>query len=73
MVSLEISGVRMLEGCSRIRSGTCEFCLVGGVDSYLDIESLEWLDLNDRVFRNQKPRNPRGFTPGEACLSGRRA
>lgn len=47
-----------------IQSGQVNWCLVGGVDSYMHAETLEWLDeheyLNSQV-------NKFGFIPGEAA------
>lgn len=56
------------EGRSRINSGAAEFCLVGGIDSYLDPETLEWLDEGNQLHSET---NSWGFIPGEAsgfCL-----
>lgn len=54
-------------GMARIRDGKCEFCAIGGVDSYLEPETLEWLDANGQIHSAGDPRNPRGFMPGEAA------
>lgn len=62
------------EGSRRIRSGEAELCLVGGIDSYLEPETLEWLDFEDQLHST---RNKWGFIPGEAAgfclLASRRA
>ncbi len=44
-----------------------EFCLLAGVDSYIDSMTLNILDLNQQVHTTD---NPYGFVPGEAaaCL-----
>jgi 3-oxoacyl-[acyl-carrier-protein] synthase-1 len=47
-----------------IGRGEVPLCLVGGVDSYLEVETLRWLDATDRL---QTSRRPWGFTPGEAA------
>ena len=39
-------------------------CLVGGVDSYLTAETLEWMD-DERILKSSANRN--GFPPGEAA------
>ena len=48
----------------RIRSGEIEICLVGGVDSYIQGETLEWLDDNKQLMSGV---NRSGFPPGEAA------
>lgn len=47
-----------------IRSGKEEFVLVGGVDSYYDPHTLEWLDEKKRLHSEE---NKDGFIPGEAA------
>ena len=49
-----------------VRSGT-EFALAGGIDSYLDPETLEWLEANDQVHSAGPANNAWGFVPGEAA------
>ncbi|MBV9122840.1 MAG: hypothetical protein JO112_05755, partial [Planctomycetes bacterium] len=44
-----------------------EFCLVGGVDSYLEPETLEWLEACDQVHGAGPENNAWGFIPGEAA------
>ncbi|MCV2890305.1 beta-ketoacyl synthase N-terminal-like domain-containing protein [Ruegeria aquimaris] len=49
-----------------------ELCLVGGVDSYLVPETLEWLDEGERLHSDG---NKYGFCPGEGagfCLMARK-
>ena len=48
----------------QIQSGETELCLVGGVDSYLDAEMLEWLDRTEQLHSEA---NTWGFAPGEAA------
>lgn len=50
-----------------VRSGACEFALAGGVDSYLEPETLEWLEENDQVHSAGLENNAYGFIPGEAA------
>ena len=50
-----------------VRSGAAEFALAGGVDSYLEAETLEWLEANDQVHSAGPENNPYGFIPGEAA------
>lgn len=47
-----------------ITSGNAEFVLVGGVDSYYDPETLEWLDSCKRLHSEE---NKDGFVPGEGA------
>lgn len=51
-----------------IVAGAEEFVLVGGVDSYYDADTLDWLDDNKRLHSEA---NADGFVPGEGsafCL-----
>jgi 3-oxoacyl-[acyl-carrier-protein] synthase-1 len=50
-----------------VRSGTIELALAGGVDSYIEPETLEWLEANDQVHSAGFENNPYGFIPGEAA------
>jgi 3-oxoacyl-[acyl-carrier-protein] synthase-1 len=50
-----------------VRSGKAEFALAGGVDSYLEPETLEWLEANDQLHSAGEENNPYGFIPGEAA------
>ncbi len=45
-------------------SGKAEFCLAGGVDSYIDPDTLDWVEDNEQLH---KPDNAWGFIPGEAA------
>jgi 3-oxoacyl-[acyl-carrier-protein] synthase-1 len=59
------AGLMALEAGSReILNSTCEFCLVGGVDSYIDPDTLDWLEDNEQLH---VPTNAWGFIPGEAA------
>lgn len=59
------AGLRAVElAAARIRSGASELCIAGGVDSYLDPDTLEWLDGERRLAR-EGVRS--GFPPGEAA------
>ena len=63
------AGLMAMEEASRqIRQGQVEFCLVGGVDSYVDPDTLEWLDDEGQLMSGV---NRSGFPPGESsgfCL-----
>jgi len=50
-----------------IRAGVVEFALAGGADSYLEPETLEWLEANDQVHSAGEENNAYGFIPGEAA------
>lgn len=47
-----------------LRDGDCELCLVGGIESYLEPETLEWLDENEQLHSEG---NIYGFCPGEGA------
>jgi 3-oxoacyl-[acyl-carrier-protein] synthase-1 len=47
-----------------IHGGRAEACLAGGVDSYIDRVTLEWIDWTGQLHAKA---NPRGFIPGEAA------
>jgi 3-oxoacyl-[acyl-carrier-protein] synthase-1 len=50
-----------------LAAGKEEFRLVGGVDSYLEPETLEWLEACDQVHAAGPANNAWGFIPGEAA------
>jgi 3-oxoacyl-[acyl-carrier-protein] synthase I len=52
------------EGARMIAADQAEFCLIGGVDSYLQWETLEWLDAGRQLMSEQ---NRSGFVPGEGA------
>ena len=52
------------EGWRRIGGGVASFCLAGGIDSYLEPETLEWLDSEDQLHSET---NSWGFIPGEGA------
>jgi 3-oxoacyl-[acyl-carrier-protein] synthase-1 len=59
------AGLIALEKAHRIiATQSVEFCLVGGVDSYIESETLEWLEKNEQIHQ---PINAWGFIPGEAA------
>jgi 3-oxoacyl-[acyl-carrier-protein] synthase-1 len=59
------SGLMALDAaCEQIRHGRTEICIVAGVDSYLDLKTLEWLDENKQLATSYH----RGaFFPGEGA------
>lgn len=50
--------------CKTLRDGRAKFCLAGGVDTYLEPETLEWLDDSEQLHSEG---NIYGFCPGEAA------
>ena len=59
------AGLMAIESaCRMIRSGETEFCLVGGVDSYMDADTLDWVEDCEQLHN---PDNAWGFIPGEAA------
>jgi 3-oxoacyl-[acyl-carrier-protein] synthase-1 len=54
----------MIHARDILRAGRSRFCLVGGVDSYLTADSLEWMD-DKGILKSSENRN--GFPPGEAA------
>ncbi len=52
------------EGCRLIREGQADACLAGGVESYLDWITLEWIDWTGQLLSQA---NRYGFIPGEAA------
>jgi 3-oxoacyl-[acyl-carrier-protein] synthase-1 len=60
-----VSGLVALEQAWKlIRAGQAEACLAGGVESYIDRATLEWIDWTGQLHGKA---NPRGFIPGEAA------
>jgi 3-oxoacyl-[acyl-carrier-protein] synthase I len=51
----------------KLKDGTCDACIVAGVDSYLEPETLEWLEANDQLHGAGPLNNAWGFIPGEAA------
>nr|WP_255216145.1 beta-ketoacyl synthase N-terminal-like domain-containing protein [Pseudenhygromyxa sp. WMMC2535] len=49
---------------TQLESGTCEWCIVGGVDSYLDADTLDWL-AEHRQLQTFTTRS--AFFPGEGA------
>ena len=59
------SGLMAIEsGCRQLRDGRATFVLAGGLESYLNADTLEWLDRTDCLHI---PENGWGFIPGEAA------
>ncbi|CAK8712889.1 hypothetical protein GMJAKD_02155 [Candidatus Electrothrix aarhusensis] len=59
------AGLMALEAAAQeLRKGRSAFCLAGGVDSYIDPDTLDWLEEHEQVHM---PINAWGFIPGEAA------
>jgi 3-oxoacyl-[acyl-carrier-protein] synthase I len=59
------AGLMALEaGCRLLQDGAAVFCLIGGVDSTLHPDTLEWIEDCEQLH---KPANAWGFIPGEAA------
>jgi 3-oxoacyl-[acyl-carrier-protein] synthase-1 len=59
------AGLRSLElACRHLAEHRADACLVGGIDSSLCPETLNWLEAEGKLFTS---RNPRGAIPGEAA------
>jgi 3-oxoacyl-[acyl-carrier-protein] synthase I len=56
--------VAIERAAAAVERGDVDLCLAGGVDSYLDAETLDWLEATGRLHA---ARRPWGFTPGEAA------
>jgi len=63
----------MQVAAQRISSGAADLCVAAGVDSYHDIATLKWLDLNGRLMSSK---NRNGYPPSEgagACVLASRS
>ncbi len=59
------SGVAALAlACDELRANPAAIVMVGGVDSHLEFDTLDWLLAQGRI---RAAGNPRGFIPGEAA------
>jgi 3-oxoacyl-[acyl-carrier-protein] synthase-1 len=71
------AGLLALEAAAkRLGQGTLDACVVAGVDSYIEPETLEWLEESDQLHGAGPRHNAWGFIPGEAAgaiLLARRA
>lgn len=59
------AGLVALEtGSKLVLDENFEFCMFGGVDSYIDPDTLDWIENNEQLHT---PLNAWGFIPGEAA------
>jgi 3-oxoacyl-[acyl-carrier-protein] synthase-1 len=56
----------LMDAVKLLRQGTSRFCVLVGVESYLDAASLRWLD---ETWRLRSLRNVDGFIPGECATA----
>ena len=63
------AGLMAVESASKLLStGESKLCIAGGIDSYIDPDTLDWIEDNEQLHI---PSNAWGFIPGEAsafCL-----
>lgn len=55
----------MQAGWTKLSQGALDACLVAGVDSYLDPDTLEWLEDQDQLHGAGPLNNAWGLVPGE--------
>jgi len=59
------AGLMAIESARKhLANEECEFYLAGGIDSYIDSETLDWVEKNEQLH---VPSNAWGFIPGEAA------
>lgn len=51
----------------KLEAGQLDACVVAGAESYLDVETLEWLEDRDQVHGAGEHNNAWGFVPGEGA------
>ncbi|HEV7915445.1 MAG TPA: beta-ketoacyl synthase N-terminal-like domain-containing protein, partial [Albitalea sp.] len=51
----------------KFAKGGLDACIVAGVDSYIDPDTLEWLEANEQLHGAGPLNNAWGFIPGEAA------
>ena len=62
------AGLLALQAAARVLDrGAVDACVVAGVDSYTDPETLEWLEECDQLHSAGPLNNAWGFIPGEAA------
>lgn len=62
------AGLIALEAaCKKLVNGDFDACIVAGVDSYIEPETLEWLEECDQLHGAGPLNNAWGFIPGEAA------
>jgi 3-oxoacyl-[acyl-carrier-protein] synthase-1 len=59
--------VGLAAALKRISDGSFDGCVVAGVESYLTVETLEWLEENEQLHGAGPLNNAWGFIPGEGA------
>ena len=57
----------MYAACRKMADGAFDACMIAGVDSYLEPETLEWLEKQDQLHGAGRLNNAWGFIPGEGA------
>jgi 3-oxoacyl-[acyl-carrier-protein] synthase-1 len=52
--------------CTKLRQGALDACVVAGVESWIEPETMEWLEACDQLHGAGPLNNAWGFIPGEA-------
>jgi 3-oxoacyl-[acyl-carrier-protein] synthase-1 len=62
------SGLRALQAAmGKLAEGGVDFCVVAGADTYMDTDTLEWLEQSEQLNGAGPLKNSWGFIPGEAA------
>ncbi|MCG8333997.1 MAG: hypothetical protein MJE63_05740 [Proteobacteria bacterium] len=56
--------IALMHAMEDLETKTCRFAVIGGVDSFVSEETVEWLEKEKYLKCST---NPKGFTPGEAA------
>jgi len=54
-------------GLASLAAGEADACVVAGGDSYVDVETLEWLEETNQIHGAGRKNNAWGFVPGEGA------
>jgi 3-oxoacyl-[acyl-carrier-protein] synthase-1 len=54
-------------GVAALAAGKIDACVVAGADSYMDLETLEWLEDTEQLHGAGRRNNAWGFVPGEGA------
>jgi len=57
----------LMAAAKKLSDGAFDACVVAGVDSYMEPETLEWLEECEQLHGVGPLNNPWGFVPGEGC------
>jgi 3-oxoacyl-[acyl-carrier-protein] synthase-1 len=63
-----VAGLMAFEAAAKaLQRGQFDACVVAGVDSYIEPETLEWLEASEQLHRAGSRKNAWGFIPGEGA------